>query len=751
STCWPGGVGEFSDFCLEQLGPPQRWVLQCDGFPVLFQPDVDGEDPLAVANTQMDIVRCLRQYPFLYNEKLGWYYRLLSPDAEEEWLVSTGYFKDQKSARLDYDCLLELLSYRPNYRARDKVAAKIYQLEIVETLLDGKISYPDDATRYIPSSQSEGEEAPLPPVVCPAEYNDGSTYPIVVDGEVAVTFPVEQLCSENSEQEQLCPRAWEEGLSNFLVYAINRDRFYAFQDVSANCHYSFRVVQDGYRVARNPKESHTPQEREFLISWLYQYSNFWLDKPTDDLLPYQRSTNEVAGGYQWALYQGDVVWQSPLGFGEENDALDSVDTKRMVELIGYAQEPDFYQVQLATAVDGGSPEYRILLMDESGVSVLESSETFVAEVLNEEVAERIRIARKFPIYCYNGNFGFQCFSEVEVPDFASSLDNACLALARLNNAGSAPVKFTPTTSSSCKTGNTLPVLEVHPAGEVIWESIEEYDSYAAAANAFRCFQNILQDRENYQRRHLADCNLFGLELTRPDYVLAEHPRRYLGLQSLEMAIQETMACISNEGFHLVEHLLLRPRSTEDATIPNICPLPAAPIPAAALPCKARAKWDQDCKAVPIGDEDASIVARDHLVLPPEEVQMEKAIAEYVAGADPYSFWATVVLPYWPNRFQNSNFRTFFEDTLRREAPAHVALRICWLSPKDLKEFERKYRRWLETLGMEDNCARGEAQAELIEHLFAVSSVYPPARLDQGGCDPSTTQAGTVLLDFTQLS
>ncbi len=67
---------------------------------------------------------------------------------------------------------------------------------------------------------------------------------------------------------------------------------------------------------------------------------------------------------------------------------------------------------------------------------------------------------------------------------------------------------------------------------------------------------------------------------------------------------------------------------------------------------------------------------------------------YLSGADPYSFWVTVILPYWPQRFQNSNFKSFFESTIRRELPAYVAARIFWINPRDMKDFEKAYRDWL---------------------------------------------------------
>ncbi|MEL7163156.1 MAG: hypothetical protein AAFN92_20520, partial [Bacteroidota bacterium] len=262
----------------------------------------------------------------------------------------------------------------------------------------------------------------------------------------------------------------------------------------------------------------------------------------------------------------------------------------------------------------------------------------------------------------------------------------------------------------------------------IWESVEEYQSADEARCAFDCFCALVPDRRNYQRRQLADCNLFGLELTRPDRVLAEHPRRYAGPQGLTAAKEAVLNRINGEGLRLVEHILLRPRLIGDATIPNVCPAPApAPVPPAEG-CTNRDGW-----------------------YPAVEIAAPVAVETYVPGADPYSHWITVLLPSWPFRFQNANFREFFEASLRRETPAHLALKICWLDPKQMRDFEARHRRWLATLGTPDNCARATAQDRLIAFLDQMTTVYPPSRL-QGSCDrQSVTDAGAVLLGQTQLS
>lgn len=55
--------------------------------------------------------------------------------------------------------------------------------------------------------------------------------------------------------------------------------------------------------------------------------------------------------------------------------------------------------------------------------------------------------------------------------------------------------------------------------------------------------------------------------------------------------------------------------------------------------------------------------------------------------DPYSFRMTVILPAWPDRFQDYHYRKYIERIIRQEAPAHVAVDPKWLSEADMLAFE----------------------------------------------------------------
>ena len=147
--------------------------------------------------------------------------------------------------------------------------------------------------------------------------------------------------------------------------------------------------------------------------------------------------------------------------------------------------------------------------------------------------------------------------------------------------------------------------------------------------------------------------------------------------------------------------------------------------------RSRREREQDRLLPPVGDCDGA---------------NDKLCAE---SSDPYSFRASVVLPYWPERFRQPEFRAFIERTLRKEAPAHVFLRICWVDPCQMREFEKAYRRWLESMALgNDSCDSTGALNELVNILFDLRNVYPEARLAE--CDEVNADNNPVILNQTVL-
>ena len=175
----------------------------------------------------------------------------------------------------------------------------------------------------------------------------------------------------------------------------------------------------------------------------------------------------------------------------------------------------------------------------------------------------------------------------------------------------------------------------------------------------------------------------------------------------------------SEGFHIVEHILLRQRAASDPTLST--------------------------QTNPVGE----------CVCPEVE--------------DAYSFRASVFLPSWPTRFRNMAFRRFVEDTLRREAPAHLFLKICWINHPQMQEFEEAYNEWAVKLaelatriaGADsdnmDGCTDlagpiGYTHIESLKSLIAVIesrvNVYPVARLHD--CTQTSGDESQVSLNNTSI-
>ena len=137
---------------------------------------------------------------------------------------------------------------------------------------------------------------------------------------------------------------------------------------------------------------------------------------------------------------------------------------------------------------------------------------------------------------------------------------------------------------------------------------------------------------------------------------------------------------------IVEHLLLRPRNRPGTDFPEGDPLLSICIPPNCSTC---------------GEE------------------------------DPYSFRLTIVMN-GETGFANSGiaFRRFAEETIRREVPAHLAVKICWVSAAQLGKFEDVYCSWLNELARTtpDNLVLHQKLVLLIEEFIRLKSVYPQASL-----------------------
>ena len=62
--------------------------------------------------------------------------------------------------------------------------------------------------------------------------------------------------------------------------------------------------------------------------------------------------------------------------------------------------------------------------------------------------------------------------------------------------------------------------------------------------------------------------------------------------------------------------------------------------------------------------------------------------------DFYSLTVSAVLPAWPARFRNNKIRSLFEQIIKMNAPAHIAVQCHWVGLEKMADFERIHNLWM---------------------------------------------------------
>ncbi|HEX5172263.1 MAG TPA: hypothetical protein VFW11_23970 [Cyclobacteriaceae bacterium] len=259
---------------------------------------------------------------------------------------------------------------------------------------------------------------------------------------------------------------------------------------------------------------------------------------------------------------------------------------------------------------------------------------------------------------------------------------------------------------------------IDEAGNPLLQSLQEYDSYKEVETILQKLLEVVGDATFYQDEDISPTE-FSFEVwDAANTPLAESGIIFPDFDSREAAVIQIANLMSkpcrDEGMHLVEHILLRPRFP-------------APV---------------------IGGTDPEDVYRMFQVCLGDN-------CDFCGEEDPYSFRVSLILPYWHERFRSMEFRRFFEVMARTEAPAHCMLKICWVSNTLMNEFERAYKEWLEALSnyeadltpkaIKEDPLRKASNA-LIDILKKIHSEYPEAQLH----DCETGLTNPVLLGNTVL-
>jgi len=241
-------------------------------------------------------------------------------------------------------------------------------------------------------------------------------------------------------------------------------------------------------------------------------------------------------------------------------------------------------------------------------------------------------------------------------------------------------------------------------GPVYLESAAAYADEPAAATALRRAFRPVPDRAAWRVEAAGSAFTYALRDAAGAATLARCPRTFATAALAEVDIEAALRALlyGGEAVFVVEHLLLRPD-------------PAAPPP----PAPAAESWLAVC-AEPDGT--------------------------FCEPLDPYSFRVSVVLPGYPTRFRNVDFRRYAERLLRLELPAHVLARICWVGRAELLEFEHAYRAWLTEKAA--SCTKkaipayATAQRALVVAMEKLFTTYPPGVLHD--CDNADEENPIVL-------
>ena len=220
----------------------------------------------------------------------------------------------------------------------------------------------------------------------------------------------------------------------------------------------------------------------------------------------------------------------------------------------------------------------------------------------------------------------------------------------------------------------------HPvSGKILLSSNKSYATAATARDEMEKIIRRAQMPQAYDRKIAKDGRYYFNVLAASGAIVARRIEYFTSEAVREAAIDELVEHLcrhSGEGLYVIEHILLRPEEDGDPFMP-VCP---------------------------------------HLC------------AVSCAAADPYSYRLSVILPAYAGRFRDMDFRLFVEETLRREMPAHLFARVCWVSSHDMAAIERAYQEWLAIRIGNIRTGRAKKINALIDALFQARNVYPSAGL-----------------------
>ncbi|MDJ0520220.1 MAG: hypothetical protein QNJ74_29525 [Trichodesmium sp. MO_231.B1] len=255
--------------------------------------------------------------------------------------------------------------------------------------------------------------------------------------------------------------------------------------------------------------------------------------------------------------------------------------------------------------------------------------------------------------------------------------------------------------------------------------LQNYPQISSNRNqAFNCINSSeVWDTDNVSGLKQRICSLLGIPYDRRTLALSN--------QSDE-----------KEGFHIVEHILLRPRHSNDPTHenPNFLNF-GNPISEfretgseKIVTCVSPEHGILENELIQIFETDhyngtysVTNVEKDTFDIEIETGFVESEEGQWVEVnriVDPYSFQISFVFPNWIDRFKNENFQQLIRNIVSAEIPAHITPYYHWFDWDKMKEFETAYTLWLNTIVDEnsDPDIIKEATNNLIKELEVIGNI-----------------------------
>lgn len=336
----------------------------------------------------------------------------------------------------------------------------------------------------------------------------------------------------------------------------------------------------------------------------------------------------------------------------------------------------------------------------------------------ELIADKIRFIRDYPQTSSRRGLGANLTLPVWNTENASGLQKRIARLSGINQAGHRSLfRFPlPVVTEDSNGFFTFVLADENAGGE---KYLQPATSLNSEREAWQMANEIYKHMRSADRYSVKSYGAYHVvQLSNGHEVIAVSPNTYDTKEEaqamIEVMLQKFQLPQDAEVLHVIEHFLLRPRFAP----PVVEGIPGADIYRLMDVC-----LPDDCS--------------------------------YCGEEDPYSFRISVVLPYWPERFRDNGFRTFFERMVRMECPAHIHAKICWVNYATMHRFETAYRQWLEVLKdynafiVPDTSLQSKlmhAANQLVTVMKDLNSVYPEATLHD--CAEGTTNP--VMLGHTSL-